>query len=670
MALSVAWPRDAQAEMTETGTRNTEERKPARVFLSYSREDQARAEAVVAVLAQAGFEVWWDGLLVGGAAYANAIEEALEAAVAVIVLWSRASIGSDWVRDEAARGRDRGCLVPVSLDGSEPPLGFRQYQVINLSKWRGKGEDAQIRAVLQAVRSAHGAPLPRQRPLPGLPGRQAGRRRVLIAGGSLAVAALGGSWFAWRRGLIGGAGVAGNSVAVLPFANLSNDPGQGYFSDGLAAEVRAELARNNHLQVIGQVSSDSFRDSRLGAISIAQGLGVAYLLDGNVRRSGKACRIGAELIDGRSGFSRWAQTFDRSIEDIFAVQSEIAGAVAAALTRELKSVQGSATEPVRVEAVSGGTTNVAAFDAYLRGRAAYNLYEGETSDRAALAAFEAAIAADPKFAAAHAARSRSLIVIANQYADAAHTAALYDAGIEAARTAIALAPDLADAHSALAFALFQGRLDIRGARQPYELSRQLGPGDATVMGRYALYCAATGRTVEALPAMQRAQQLDPLNPLVHRAMGSVLYAAHRYAEMLPHIRRALAIDPKLSGAHAAIGNALLMLGRAGAARDAYLKEPQSLLRLTGLAIVEKQLRHDAAAGAAMNRLVNELGDSALYQQAEVHAQWGERDTAMSILARARALGDSGLIYTLTDPFLDPLRPLPQFAGLLRQLGFD
>ena len=656
--------------MPATDASSPEEKRPAKVFLSYSREDQPRAEALIAILSQAGFEVWWDGLLAGGTTFATGIEEALESAGAVVVLWSRFSIASHWVRDEATRGRDRGRLVPVSLDGSEPPLGFRQYQVIDLSKWRGMADSAQVRAIVQAVQTVPGTSQSAPRPLTGPGVMLATRRRLLIGAGSLAVAALGGGWLAWRRGLIGARAVAANSVAVLPFANLSGDMRQTYFSDGLAAEVRAELARNSRLQVIAQVSSETFRDSKAGAVSIAQALGIAYLLDGNVRVSGKTFRIAAELIDGRSGFSRWAQTFDRSIDDIFAVQSEIAGSVVSALAREMKGAYEGAAGPPAAEAASGGTTNIAAFDAYLRGRAAFNSFEGESSDRAALAAFDAAIVADPKFAAAHAARSRSLIVIANQYTDAQHTARIYAAGIEAARTATALAPNFADAHSALAFALFQGRLDIKGARAPYELSRQLGPGDATVMGRFALYCAATGRAAEALAAMNRALELDPLNPLVHRAMGSVLYAAHRYADVLPHVRRALAMNPKLSGAHAAIASALLMLGRTGAARDAYLEEPHGLVRLTGLAITEQKLNHAAAARAAMSKLVNDLGDSALYQQAEVRAQWGERDAAMSLLRRARALGDSGLIYARTDPLLDPLRPLPQFGELLRQLGFD
>ena len=654
--------------MPATDAESPAEQRPGSVFVSYAHEDRVRAQAVIHALGQAGFQVWWDGLIVAGAAFASRTEQALEAAAVVVVLWSRASIVSDWVRDEATRGRDRGCLVPVSLDGSEPPLGFRQYLAISLAKWHGKADAAEIRAVVHAVQALHGRAPSGPPPVTGV---RATRRRLLLAGGGIAAVALGGGgWLAWHRGLIGAPALEANTVAVLPFANLSGDPGETYFSDGLSAEVRSALACNHRLRVCGQVSSDAFRDAKASAIAIAQALGVAYLLDGNVRLSAKTFRIGAELIDGRSGFSRWAQTFDRSIDNIFAVQSEIAGAVVAALTTEMGRSNASGAGPPLAVLPPGGTTNVAAFDAYLRGRAAYNLSEGESSDRQALSEFDAAIAADARFAAAHAARSRTLIVIANLYSDAAHTAETYDAAIKAAETATALAPDLADAQSTLAFALFQGRLDVKGARRPYDLSRQLGEGDATVMGRFALYCADTGREAEAIPAIERSLELDPLNPLVHRAMGSVLYAAHRYAEVLPHVNRALAMNPKLSAAHATIGSALLMLGRTRQARDAYLQEPHKLMRLTGLAIAERKLGNEAAAREAMNKLVNELGDSALYQQAEVRAQWGERDTAMSVLVRARSVGDSGLIYARTDPLLDPLRPLPQFGALLRQLGFD
>ena len=460
------------------------------------------------------------------------------------------------------------------------------------------------------------------------------------------------------------------SIAVLAFADLSPEANQSYFSDGISEEILNMLARVKALRVASRTSSFQFRKSELGAALIAHRLGVRHLLEGSVRRTGNAFRVDAELVDGQSGFTQWAQTFERPIDSIFNVQSDIAGAVVAALSQEVRPAESAKAGVAPPPALAVGTHSVAAFDAYLRGRAAYNLSQDESSDRQALADFEAAIAADPDFAAAHAARSRTLIVIANQYADAAHTAEIYDQAIQAARTATKLAPDLADAQSALAFALFQGRLDVRGAREPYELSRALGEGDGVVMGRFALYCADTGRAPEAEAAMRRALELDPLNPLMHRAMGSVMYAAHRYADVIPHLNRALALNPKLAGAHAALGNALLMLGRSREAREAFLAEPHRLVRLTGLAISEKALGHEAAAHKAMDALVSQLGDSALYQQAQVRAQWRDLDGAVALLRRAREAGDSGLVYARTDPLLEPLRQRREFGELLAQLGFD
>ena len=648
--------------------------EPVNVFVSYAHEDRARAVELIHALSQSGLQVWWDGLIVAGTEFASTTEQALEAAGAVIVLWSRPSAISHWVRDEATRGRDRGCLVPVSLDGSEPPIGFRQYQFISLANWHGRIDASEIRSLVYAVHAAQGQPPPVAPPLAahaGMWSSRATRRQLLLAGGSLAAVALGaGGWFGWWRRPGAASSVDANSVAVLPFSNIGGDKDENYFSDGLAAEVRAELAHNPRLRVMAQISSEAFRATKTSATTIAQTLGVAYLLDGNVRRSGKTLRIAAELIDGRSGFSLWAQTFDRVMDDIFAVQTEIAGLVLAALTNQMRRSGGPASAPLAASVLPGGTASVVAFDAYLRGRADYNRFEDEASNRRALAEFDVAIAADPKFAAAHAARSRSLIVIANQYADAAHTAEIYNDAIDAAHTATALAPDLADAQSTLAFALFQGRLDVKGAREPYALSYQLGAGDGTVVGRYALYCGLTGRATEARVAMTRALQLDPLNPLMHRAMGAVLYDTRRYAESLVALRRALSLNPKLSGAQAAIGRALLMLGRTLEARDAFGREAHELVRETGLAIAERKLGNRAAAQRALDKLRADLGDSALYQQAQVAAQWGERDAAVRLLTRARALGDSGLIFMHTDPLLDPLRTLPAFDALRRQLGFE
>jgi tetratricopeptide (TPR) repeat protein len=320
-------------------------------------------------------------------------------------------------------------------------------------------------------------------------------------------------------------------------------------------------------------------------------------------------------------------------------------------------------------AAAGGTRSVEAYDAYLRGRALYDLSADETSERSALAQFDAAIAADPNFAPAHAARARSLTAIANQYGKVGQLEQLYAAAIQSAQRAIAIAPDLADAYSTLGFTLFQGRLDAGAARAPFERSRELGAGEATVLARYAQFCARTGRDREAVESMQRALVLDRLNPLIHRAAGGVEYAARRYADSIRPLREALAMNPRMSRAHAAIGDALLMLGRYGEALAEYQAEPSGDFGLTGIAIVERKRGNAKTAQAAYEALVTSEGDRVLYQQAQILAQWSQPEAAIERLQRARQIGDSGLIYARNDPLLDPLRGRPEFRELLRGLGF-
>jgi TolB-like protein/Flp pilus assembly protein TadD len=634
------------------------------VFLSYARSDQERAAQLAGALEAAGYDVWWDALIEGGAAFAKSIEAALDKCDAVVVVWSRSSVGSDWVLDEAARGRDLRKLVPATLDGTEPPMGFRQYQAVDLSRWRGGADAAEVAAIVRGIGAATGRPAaaaPRS-----LPSRLTRRRLVAIVAGATGagIAGLATWWygFAARR-----PGAGANSIAVLPFVNLSGSADQDYFSDGLSEELRATLARNQDLQVMAQASSGQFRDRKDDAVTIAAKLGVAYLLDGSVRRAGNVVRVTADLIDGETGFSRWSQIFDRALSDIFAVQREIAGTVAQSLVTRFAPPDG---ETPVAPAVVGGTNSVPAYDAYLRGRALYDLSADEASERAALAQFDAAIAADPGYAAAHAARARTLTAIANQYGEAAELAALYDAAVASAGRAIALAPDFADAHSTLGSTLFQGRLDARAARVPFERSRELGAGEATVLARYALYSARTGRQREASEAMQRALVLDHLNPLLHRAAGSIEYAARNWAASIPPMRRALEMNPKLSRAHAAIGDALLMQGRLDEARSQYEAEPAADVRLAGLAVVLRRLGRQGEAEAALSQLIADFGDSAHYQQAQVLADWGRREAAFEHLGQALAHGDSGLIYLRNDPLLDPMRGDPRFQDLLKRLGFD
>jgi TolB-like protein/Tfp pilus assembly protein PilF len=629
-----------------------------RIFLSYARTDRPQVEPIASGLQAEGFEVWWDALIEGGAAFARSIAAALESSGVVIVIWSRTSIESDWVLDEAMHGRDQKKLVPVTLDGVQPPLGFRQYQAIDFSGWHGDRAAPAWSGLLAAIAALNSATRTRSSatPAPAASAPAAANRRRFIAGAA-GVAFAAGGYFAWHIGRR--AAISPYSLAVLPFQNLSGDPSQVFFSDGLAEEMRLALSRDSQLQVAAQTSSNVFRDRREDANSIGSRLHVAYLVDGSVRRAADRVRIGIALIDAASGFHRWSHSFDRALNDIFALQSEIAATVVHVIAARL-------TAP-RTDV--GSTTNLTAFEAYLRGKELYRADAGEQSDREALTEFEAAIAADPDYAAAHAARADSLTLIAQQYAPADALSGLYAQAETEARRAIALASEFPGAWLALANLEFSGRLNVRAAREPYERAARLGAGNASILSAVAFFEAQTGRHPEAAATIEHALNLDPLNANAYRTAGVVAYAARRYADVVPQLQHALEINPRLSGVHASIGDANLLLGRTSEAREAYAAEPAEPFRLAGLAIAEHRLGNAAAAAAANGQLIARIGDSALYQQAQVQAQWGDAGTAVALLLRARQVGDAGLLYMHSDPMVDSLRPDPRFRRLEQELGF-
>lgn len=630
--------------------------EPVTLFLSYAHDDESQARKIAQALEQAGFTVWWDELIEGGAAYARSISSALESADAIIVLWSATAVESDWVRDEAAKGRERQRLIPLSLDGVLPPLGFGQYQVIDFKSWRGsphsKAFDQLERAIVAAVGKR---PTGNRRAGPSI-----SRRKMMIAGSATAaVVVVGGAFLAIDRGLIGG-DEEPPSIAVLPFKNLSGDPEQAYFAEGLTEEVRAALVRIEPLRVLASTSSQMVEKEQGDIKSVARKLGLSFLLGGSVRRSGEIFRISTELTDGQTGFSLWSKTVDHRLTDIFAVQAEIARTVAQAL-----SIRMATDQPA-----PGGTGNVEAFEHYLKGKALYNLAKDEDSDRRALAHLDMAIAADPNFAMAHAARSRLLASIASNHASANALKPLYDGAIAEARRAVELAPLLAEGHLALGYALFAGRLDVKGARPSYDKAYRFGRGNADIVLLYALYSARTRRFAEARDAIERALTLDPLNPRAHRAAGTIAYASGRYADAVAEYRRSIELNPSISNSHALMGDALMELKRTEEARASYAAEPNAMFRLRGQAVLEHRLHNQAAARQAYDRLVSEFGDAAVFQQAEVMAQWGKLDEAMAKLQRARQVGDSGLSLIVTDPLLEPIAHDPRFTRLVNELGFS
>lgn len=632
------------------------------IFLSYTRDDRAVAEAVIAALEQRGFSIWWDGRLEGGDAFARTTETELETADAVLVLWSARSITSHWVRDEATRGRDRGCMVPVSIDGSEPPLGFRQIQYLNMSNWKGKPDASEVDALERAIRLTVAAPGSQRPAQVSRPVVAASRRKMLIGAGG-AAAAIGTGLIAWRTGLIGGRGAPDNSVAVLPFKNMSGDPEQVYFSDGLSEEVRSALSRDINLRVLAPTSVAAIRDLAGDMVAAARKLGVHFLLGGSVRRSGDTLRIAAELIDGKTGFGIWNERFDRTMTDVFAVQADIAQSVAGAV-----SAQTTRSASRDKSAGPGGTKSIRAYDAYLRGRAYYELRTGEAAYRAALGQYDAAIAIDPNYAAAHAARARVLMVIASAYAKPGELRAMQEDAIASAKLAVAKAPKLAIAQSTLGYTLVQGNLAFAAAQAPYEQSNVLGFGDSTVQLLYGVYCAQRGKEQAAQTAIDRAIALDPLNAAAFRAQALVHYLGRRFPDAVAACQRSLGLNSDIDSVHGFMGDALFHQGKFAEARAAYLEEPDASPRLAGLAMTERRLGAAAKAEAALAELIATYGDSASYQQAQIAAQAGDIRAATEKLKRARAIGDSGLGQVRGDAFFDPLRGEPAFLTLIQELG--
>ena len=629
------------------------------VFVSYSREDLKLVRPIIAAIEAAGYPVWWDGMLVPGERFARSTEAALESARAVVVLWSAKSTASHWVHDEATRGRDRGCLVPLSVDGSKPPLGFRQFQTYKVNPHRA-AHDPGVAAMLQAVAALHDGPA--QRPVTVLRSPGVNRRTALIGGGLTAAGvAAGGLWWS---GLIA-SGASANSVAVLPFTNLSGDSEGNYFSAGLSAEVRSQLASESLLAVAAQTSSAKIAKAQQDAGSMSRALNVAYLLEGTVRRDAQRVRVSAELIEGASGLSRWAQSFDHELSNVFAVQEEIAGAVVTALTRQMAAhgAKGSNKE-------LGGTNSFAAYDAYLRGLDQFALESGRDSDDLALKSFRSAVSEDRNFALAQAALARTLVVFGNQYDQGDARKQRYDEAIAVARGAVKLTPNLAAAQATLGFALIDGRLDARGARQPYRMSYELARGDADILGRFGNFEARCGRFDTARPAVARAAELDPLNARAFRQMGQVEYSARNYAGVAAPIAQALKLNPGMSSAWSALGMAQLMQGNIAAAATALAKEKSTLFRLPGLAIIAIKQGKNADAEQFLAELSANDGDNSLYQRAQIMAQWGRKDEALGLLETGYEALDSGLIQIRTDALLDPLRLEPRFIHLVNAIGFD
>lgn len=452
------------------------------------------------------------------------------------------------------------------------------------------------------------------------------------------------------------------SVAVLPFINMSGDPANEYFSDGLAEELLNVLAKISSLKVAARTSSFHFKGQTGDIADIARRLGVASILEGSVRQSRSRVRITAQLINAADGYHLWSETYDRELDDIFAVQDEIASSVAAALKVKLLS-----EEDTQLNA--GGTSNTRAYQAYLLG--SHYRMRGSSDEAAlqkAVSAFNEAIELDPGYAQAYA----GLAVTWDQLATNSFVG--FKEGIDnataAASRAIALAPDLADAHMSLGRVLLHYRLDQLGARKAITTALRLNPGNAEVQIEYARISSYFGDVEASVAAAKKALELDPVSLFAHHFLGHVLYFGRRYDEAIPIFRDVLNLDPQYPRPRYTLGMCLYMKGEVAAALKEVENEPLSWMRNSGSAIVLHRLGRTAEAQAYLERLVREDDEEyAIYQQGQIHAQWGNRDRALECLKRARDLNDPGVSQILVDPLLDPIRDQAGFIQLAAEMGF-
>ncbi|HEY4771677.1 MAG TPA: tetratricopeptide repeat protein, partial [Steroidobacteraceae bacterium] len=452
-----------------------------------------------------------------------------------------------------------------------------------------------------------------------------------------------------------------HSIAVLPFVNLSGDKEQEYFSDGLTEELLNSLAEIDGLQVAARSSSFSFKEHP-DIATVAHKLNVAAVLEGSVRRSANTIRITAQLINAVTGFHLWSKTYDRDLGDVLKLQTEIATAVASALKVTLLG-------DVAAKVELGGTRNPAAFDAYLRGAKAYGSFRDTKELPAAIAAYTEAIRLDPHYALAFAARSLALSTAAAQDATEAAVREGFEKAQGDARQALALAPDLAQAHLASALVSELGDLDFTQASEAYERALALAPGNAEVLRNSGLFAALMGHFDAGLAAANRAVVLDPLARGSHATLGRALYAARRYEEAVAAYAEVISLEPDYKQTYGVRGLAYYGLGDLESARASCETKPDYWVSQWCLAVIYNKLGRHADAEVVLAKLKAANGDAGAYQYATIYAQWGNLTKALEWLETALRLRDPGLALVKTDPLLDPLRKEPRIQAIERELKF-
>ena len=628
------------------------------VFISYKAEDRKRLTPLVKALEDEGFEVWWDQHIGGGTDWRDEIETHLDAAKVVIVVWSKKTLGPEgrFVRDEASRAQEAGHYLPITVDNVRPPLGFGEVQALDLSNWWGKRDDARFQVLADTIRHRlAGEEIGRKALLVGNP--PVSRRRMIITGGA-ATAAVAAGVMGWEFLMPSAANA--KRIAVLPFKNLSGDPNQVYFAEGVAEELRGALSRIG-LEVIGNTSSEAVKD--LDTKTAAARLGASNLLTGSVRRSPSMVRIGAQLVDGVEGVERWSQSYDRAPGDEIKIQTDIAGQVAAALSIALAGAKKAALS-------IGGTANATAQDFYLQGRALLRTADSVQAVPKAVALADAALTEDPHYGDAHLLRAGALMVYASQYATSPpEAAAVLERAEKSARRAASRMPGSGRAIAVLAD-ISATRLDFPGALVGFEQAVAADPNDAAVLRSALNNLPWLGDGADALAVADRAVVLDPLNPTSQHERATCLFVLRRYNETIDAEKQALLLGPQRNAPRYFWAQSLMLMNRPDEAETVLGKLPSDdVFRQVYGAMLAARRGDRARAEAQLTQIRTAYADQASYQYGQIYAQLGDADRAFAAFDKGVQVRDPGLINIKRDPFLDNLRGDPRYVTLLKRLKF-
>jgi TolB-like protein/Tfp pilus assembly protein PilF len=657
------------------------------VFVSYASQDLAIANSVVEALETRGIRCWVAPRdVTPGEFYADAIVHAIDATQALVLVLSKDAAASHHILREVERASSkRHPVISLRIDRAQLPAGLEYF--LNKSQWldASEGEPSHVfPKLLEAVQRAlarapstrsgnAGQALPPLESTSGPTGRSL-RRPLAVVLSLVALAIVGfaiSRWWVIKHSaeekpvaaavpaapVSVSATLPEKSVAVLPFVDMSENKDQEYFSDGLAQELIDMLAKVPDLRVPARTSSFFFKGKPTTIADIAKALGVAHVLEGSVRKSGKTLRITAQLVRVDNGYQVWSETYDRKLDDIFKVQDEIANAVVKALKVSLLS--GGAPKAV-------GTANIEAYTLYLQARSIWVRMSTSQDFERMVDYLQQAIKLDPSFAPAWAFLS---IARSNQALQGyVPERQGWEEARRAAREAIALDPTLPVAHTSMAFVQIDHDWDWTGAQAQVGQALELEPSSWFGLLWGSRLADHLGQSDQALKLLQRAVVSDPLNSLGYIDLAWVSYETGAFGEATAALSKSLDLNPAQPGRGQPL-NALVLLAsdNPAAALAEFERSDSAGLQRYGKALAYHALGRKVEADAALAELETTYAQTYTYEIATVHAYRGEIGQAFLWLDQALRQRDAGLLSVKTDPLLKNIRSDPRYHAFLRKM---